>query len=86
MCFCFVELFRFGTKTEVEIIISELALLSTTSEAIQRIQTFVNENDLDVNGYIGEALKNAKINLQWANTHIPTIEKIIKQMLGNIET
>lgn len=58
-----------------------MAFLSTTSEEIDRIQTFVDENDLDVGGYIKGGLKEAKLNLQWANRHIPNIKKIIKQMV-----
>lgn len=58
-----------------------MASLSTTSEEINRIQTFVDENDLDMNGNIKEALKNAKLNLQWANKHIPIIIRVIKQMV-----
>lgn len=59
-----------------------MASLSTTSDEIDGIQTFVDENDLDANGYIEEVLTGAKLNLQWANRHIPIIKKIIKQMVN----
>lgn len=59
-----------------------MASLSTTSDEIDGIQTFVDENDLDANGYIEEVLNGAKLNLQWANRHIPIIKKIIKQMVN----
>lgn len=78
LCICF----SFGTKDEVHRILLEMTSRSTTSEEINRIQRFVNENNLDVNGSIKEALNKAKLNVQWANQHIPIIQKIIKQMLN----
>ena len=47
---------------------------STTTEQIEKVQKFVNENKLDSNQNLKTALTNAQFNLKWAEQNVPIIK------------
>lgn len=77
MTFHFIGNFRFENQNEVPTILSQIASLSTTSKEIDRIEKFAKENKLE---NIEAALKNAKLNLEWADKNVPIIKETIKKI------
>ena len=50
---------------------------STTTEQIEKVQKFVNENKLDSNQNLKTALTNAQFNLKWAEQNVPIIKEYL---------
>lgn len=50
------------------------------SDEINRIQKFIQENDLESKENVKTALKNAKLNLKWASKNVPVILNEIKNI------
>lgn len=62
-------------------LLSKLASLLMTNEEINRIQKFVQQNDIDSKEKVKTALENAKLNLKWASKNVPIILSTIKEIL-----
>lgn len=61
-------------------ILSKVASSSMNSDEINRIQKFIQENDLESKEKVKTALKNAKLNLKWASKNVPVILDEIKNI------
>lgn len=59
---------------------------STTSKQIEKIQKFTEENGLQSNNELKLALKNAKINLKWAENNVPIIKGYLKKSPSSATT
>lgn len=62
-------------------LLSKLASLLMNNEEINRIQKFVQQNDIDSKEKVKTALENAKLNLKWASKNVPIILSTIKKIL-----
>lgn len=58
--------------------LSRVAARSTTNAQINKIEHFKNEQKLNDKN-LEEALKNAKLNLKWAEDHLPNIKKYLQK-------
>lgn len=72
------KIFRFETDTEVPTILSQLVSRATTTQQIDRIQKFADENQLNEDMSLKLALKGAELNLNWSERNVPTIKDFIK--------
>lgn len=67
---------RFENQNEVLSILLQILTSSTTHNEIDRIENFAQENRMNIK----IALKDAKLNLQWADQNIPIIMDVLKQI------
>lgn len=61
-------------------ILRKLATLLTSSQQIDQIQRFADENGLNTSQELKAALDNARFNLKWAEKNVPIIKNVIKQI------
>lgn len=59
-------------------VISQIISLATTREQIDQIRKFADDHNLGSSVTIKTALKNAQMNLEWADENIPIIKGILK--------
>ncbi|XP_031623813.1 membrane alanyl aminopeptidase-like [Contarinia nasturtii] len=72
----------FESEKEVPSMLSQVAARSTSNEQIDKIVHFVDEHKINDAG-LKSALLLAKTNLKWAEEHIPTIKKYLKNQKPN---
>lgn len=70
-------MYRFESDDEIPKILSKILSLSSNRKQIEKIQKFAEKKNLDVK----TALKDAKMNLKWAEKYVPIIKKIITKMV-----
>lgn len=67
-------------------ILSQLVSRATTTQQIDRIQKFADENQLNEDKSLKLALNGAKFNLNWSERNVPIIKDFIKSKTNSDTT